>query len=134
MHDLAPPRKTASRRDNAKRHTTPDTALEISTGRARDIAALYGLGFSFREIAEHYHVTPQAVSLLLERNRRKIEAIGGLPSMAALSTRAVSALHGIGITSPQQAEGKDVLEKLRRTRNCGVKTLAEISDWLAPAR
>ena len=91
MHDLAPPRKTKATHDNAKRRTNPDTALEISTGRVRDIAALYGLGFSFREIAEHYHVTPQAVSLLLERNRRKMEAIGGLPSMAALSTRAVSA-------------------------------------------
>lgn len=129
MHEMAPTRQVPERTAKTLR-PAPDTALKLSTGRVRDIAALHGLGFSFREIAEHYRVTPQAVALLLNRNRRKIEAIGGLPTMAALSTRAASALRGIGITTPQEAQGRNILQKLSRARNCGAKTLAEISEWL----
>lgn len=130
MHDIAPPRNSITQRKTDRQRPSPSMGLEMSTGRVRDIAALHGLGFSYREIAEHYKVTPQAVSLLLARNRRKIEAIGGLPSMATLSTRAVSALQTLGVKSRHDAQSKDILAKLHRARNCGTKTFAEISDWL----
>lgn len=134
MHDIASPRNSVTQRKASRQHPSPATGLEISTGRVRDIAALHGLGFSYREIAEHYKVTPQAISLLLIRSKRKIEAIGGVPSMATLSTRAVSALRSIGIYSPQDAQDKEVLLKLQRARNCGKKTLAEVNQWLNSER
>jgi len=113
------------------RATSPQAALEFSTGRVRDIAALRGLGFSYREIAEHYHVTPQAISLLLARNRRKMSSIGDRPELIELSTRATNALGRLGVTTREQAAEANAVDKLRNARNCGRKTLTEIEGWLA---
>ena len=115
-----------------RRHqTTPLEALEFSAGRVRDIAALRGLGFSYREIASHYGVTPQAVSLLLARSRKQMKAIGGDPELAKLSTRACAALQRLGVHTRQDAIAANVLARLNRTRNCGRKTLEEINDWIS---
>lgn len=131
MHDIARPRPSKPSNPTRNARTSAATALEMSAGRVRDIAALRGLGFSYREIAEHFKVSPQAVSILLERHRRSIEAIGGAPTMAGLSTRASTALRRIGIDAPEKARGRDVLGQLQSARNCGAKTLAEIADWLS---
>jgi prepilin-type N-terminal cleavage/methylation domain-containing protein len=109
---------------------SPEQALQFSAGRVRDVAALRGLGFSYREIAKHYGVTPQAISLLLTRNRRQMKAIGGSPELANLSARACSALQRLGVQSRQDALAADVLQRLSHARNCGRKTLEEIADWI----
>ena len=131
MHDIAPPRPSKPRNPTRNTRTSAATALEMSAGRVRDIAALRGLGFSYREIADHFKVSPQAISILLERNRRNIETVGGTPAMAGLSTRASTALRRLGIDDPEQARGRDVLGQLQSARNCGTKTLNEIADWLS---
>lgn len=110
---------------------SPHQALEFSAGRVRDVAALRGLGFSYREIAQHYGVTPQAISLLLMRSRRQMKAIGGNPELASLSTRACAALQRIGVHTREEAISADAVHRLGHTRNCGRKTLEEIADWIA---
>lgn len=110
---------------------TPTEALEFSAGRVRDIAALRGLGFSYREIASHYGVTPQAISLLLARSRKQMKAIGGDPELANLSARACAALQRLGVHTREEAIAANVLERLAHARNCGRKTLEEIGDWIA---
>lgn len=124
----------AQRETGARRHrTTPTEALEFSAGRVRDVAALRGLGFSYREIAEHYGVTPQAISLLLARSRKQMKAIGGDPELANLSTRACAALQRLGVHSRQDAIAGNILDRLQNARNCGRKTLEEIDDWIRAA-
>ena len=114
-----------------RRHLpTPTEALEFSAGRVRDIAALRGLGFSYREIALHYGVTPQAISLLLARSRKQMKAIGGEPGLANLSTRAAAALRRLGIQNRHEALAGDALARLAHARNCGRKTLEEIEHWM----
>jgi transposase-like protein len=105
-------------------------ALNSSPGRVRDIAALRGLGYTYREIAQHYGVTPQAVSLLLSRNRRNMKSIGGKPQLAALSARATNALRRLGIGTREEAIAAQALAKLAHTRNCGRKTVDEIARWM----
>lgn len=115
-----------------RRHQpTPAQALQFSAGRVRDIAALRGLGFSYREIASHYGVTPQAISLLLARSRKQMKAIGGDPELADLSARACAALQRLGVHSRQEAATANVIERLGHARNCGRKTLDEISEWIS---
>ena len=114
-----------------KSKLSPADALAASPGRVRDIAALRGLGYSYREIAKHYQVTPQAISLLLMRNRRDMKAIGGRPQMANLSTRATNALRRLGIESREDAIAEKALAKLAHARNCGRKTLDEIERWIS---
>jgi len=113
-----------------KPHPTPEQALEFSAGRVRDVAALRGLGFSYREIASHYGVTPQAISVLLSRCRRQMKAIGGAPGLANLSTRAATALRRLGMQSREEARAGDALARLAHARNCGRKTLEEIEHWI----
>ncbi len=98
--------------------------------RVRDIATLRGLGYSFREIAEQLDVTPQAVSLMLSRHRRSLKSLKGSIDLRSLSARAVNALGRHGISNREQARQKDVLQLLRGERNCGRKTIDEISRWL----
>ena len=117
-----------------RHHPTPQQALQFSAGRVRDIAALRGLGFSYREIATHYGVTPQAISLLLARSRKQMKSIGGDPELANLSTRACAALQRLGVRTRQEAVTANVLDRLSRARNCGRKTLEEIGDWMDSAR
>ena len=101
--------------------------------RVRDIATLRGLGYSFREIAVHLEVTPQAVSLMLVRHRRALQKIGGATDLASLSTRAVNVLGRHRVTSRAEAIERNLIERLQGERNCGRKTLGEIRAWIENA-
>lgn len=108
--------------------------LEHLPERIRTIATLRGLGYSFREIARQFDVTPQAASIMLSRYRRSLKKLEGSREMMGLSARAVNALSRRGIRSPEQARRADVLQLLHRERNCGRKTLDEISQWMLDPR
>lgn len=98
--------------------------------RVREIAMLRGLGYSYREIARQYHVTPQAVSLMLSRHRRQMGALRGAIELSHLSARAVNALGRHGISTREEAIRLAALDLLKSARNCGRKTLDEISEWI----
>jgi hypothetical protein len=98
--------------------------------RVRQIAMMRGLGYSYREIAGPFSVTPQAVSLMLMRHRRSLKSLRGAMELSALSPRAVNALGRHGIRTREQARQANVLERLDRERNCGRKTIDEISRWI----
>lgn len=104
--------------------------LDAVPQRIREIAMLRGLGYSFRQIAEQFSVTPQAVSLMLSRHRRTIKSLRGALELRNLSPRAVNALGRHGIRTRDQAREKDVVALLKGERNCGRKTLEEITHWL----
>jgi predicted transcriptional regulator len=106
------------------------TNLDAVPQRVREIAMLRGLGYSFRQIAKQFSVTPQAVSLMLSRHRRCLEALRGSIELSALSPRAVNALGRHGIRTPEQAREADAINLLRGERNCGRKTLEEIAHWM----
>lgn len=98
--------------------------------RVREIAMLRGLGYPFREIARQYNVTPQAISLMLSRHRRAMGSLRGNMELSHLSARAVNALGRYGIRSRGEAIERNALQLLKNTRNCGRKTLDEISEWI----
>lgn len=98
--------------------------------RVREIAMLRGLGYTFREIARQYNVTPQAISLMLARHRRAMGSLRGSLELSHLSARAVNALGRHGIRSREEAIRVNVLNLLKSARNCGRKTLDEISEWI----
>jgi hypothetical protein len=98
--------------------------------RVRQIAMMRGLGYSYREIAGPFSVTPQAVSLMLMRHRRSLKSLRGVMKLFALSPRAVNVLGRHGIRTREQARQCDLLERLTGERNCGRKTLEEIARWL----
>jgi len=104
--------------------------LDTVPQRIREIAMLRGLGYSFRQIAEQFSVTPQAVSLMLSRHRRTIKSLRGALELRNLSPRAVNALGRHGIRTRDQAREKDAVALLKGERNCGRKTLEEITHWL----
>ena len=104
--------------------------LEAIPQRVAEIAMLRGLGYSFREIAKQFNVTPQAVSLMLSRHRRSLKSLGTAVELGNLSARAVNALGRHGIKSRGEARNADVVHLLRHERNCGKKTLDEIAHWL----
>ena len=106
------------------------TNLDAVPQRVREIAMLRGLGYSFRQIAEQFSVTPQAVSLMLSRHRRTIKSLRGALELRNLSPRAVNALGRHGIRTRDQAREKDAVALLKGERNCGRKTLEEITHWL----
>ncbi len=113
-------------------HTTDFFSQRVETvpQRVREIAMLRGLGYSFREIAQQYHVTPQAVSLMLSRHRKSAKSLGGATELTVLSSRAVNALGRIKILSREEARRCNALELLKGARNCGRKTLNEIAAWI----
>ena len=104
--------------------------LDAVPQRIREIAMLRGLGYSFRQIAEQFSVTPQAVSLMLSRHRRTIKSLRGALELRNLSPRAVNALGRHGIRTRDQARERDAVALLKGERNCGRKTLEEITHWL----
>lgn len=104
----------------------PDTV----PARIREIAALRGLGYTFREIAEPLNITPQAVSLMLSRYRRCLKSLHESMELSNLSARAVNALGRMGVKTREEARQKDVLSLLQNQRNCGRKTLEEIERWM----
>ena len=106
------------------------TNLDTVPQRVREIAMLRGLGYSFRQIAEQFSVTPQAVSLMLSRHRRCLKALRASIELSALSPRAVNALGRHGIRTREQAREADAINLLRGERNCGRKTLDEVAHWM----
>ncbi|MBU3665567.1 MAG: hypothetical protein FGM15_06780 [Chthoniobacterales bacterium] len=119
--------KTVSRRFGK----LPTIDPEDIPNRVRDIAMMRGLGYSFREIAQQFHVTPQAISLMLSRHRRSLKLLNGATELTNLSARAANALGRHGISGRSEARSKNVLELLSNERNCGRKTLDEIERWLS---
>lgn len=107
-----------------------DPDFEAVPQRVREIAMLRGLGYSFREIAIPLNVTPQAVSLMLSRHRRLLKSLRGAMELGTLSSRAVNALGRHGIRTKDEAKQRDALGLIRNERNCGRKTLEEITHWL----
>ena len=104
--------------------------LEHIPGRVRDVAVLRGLGYSYREIASPLGITPQAVSLMLIRHKRCLKQLKSASDLHALSARAVNVLTRHGIATRQEARARGVLAFLKRERNCGPKTAAEIERWM----
>ena len=105
--------------------------LEALPPRVRDIAIMRGLGYSLAEIARHMDLTPQAVSILLQRHRTKIRELGVRTEHWTLSTRAANVLGRLRISTREEARAKNVAGKLRGQRNCGKKTIREIERWQA---
>jgi predicted transcriptional regulator len=109
---------------------TQSSNLDAVPQRIREIAMLRGLGYSFRQIAEQFSVTPQAVSLMLSRHRHCLKALRGSIELNNLSPRAVNALGRHGIRTREQAREADAVNLLRGERNCGRKTLEEVAHWM----
>ncbi len=108
----------------------PQTLGEIPE-RVRQIAMMRGLGYSYREIAGPFSLTPQAVSLMLARHRRALKSLRGAMELSSLSARAVNVLGRQGIRTREQARQANVLERLAGERNCGRKTIGEIARWIS---
>jgi hypothetical protein len=109
----------------AETHGLEDVPLYV-----RNVAALRGLGFSFREIGKSYGVTPQAVSIMLTRQRAVMKSLKRPSDHGNLSPRAVNSLGRLGIHTRDDARATPNLEEqLRIQRNCGPKTIREILDW-----
>lgn len=104
--------------------------VEAVPQRVREIAMLRGLGYPFREIARQYNVTPQAVSLMLVRHRRAMGSLRDAVELSHLSSRAANALGRHGISSREEAVRRNALDLVKGSRNCGRKTLDEISEWI----
>ena len=102
----------------------------------RTVAAWRGLGYSLREISAQCGVTPQALSVMLVRQRESLLAASSRPNeLAGLSPRAVNSLGSLGISTKAAARRLHDLEaRLRAQRNCGHKTRREIFDWIASHR
>lgn len=119
-----------SRTETALAEAAP--GLEDVPLHVRNLAALRGLGFSFREIGRSYGVTPQAASIMLSRQRALMKTLKRHSDLSGLSPRAVNSLGRLGIRTREAARAASNLEeKLRNQRNCGQKTIREILDWAA---
>jgi len=126
-HRRAPiPRIAAQRRSE-----TVEAAMAALPARIRDIAIMRGLGYKHHEIARHMGLTPQAVSIMLQRHRAKIKELGVRTEHWELSTRAANVLGRLRVSTREEARAKNVAGKLRGQRNCGEKTIREIERWLA---
>ena len=101
--------------------------------RVRDMAALCGLGYSYRLIGTQFGISAQAVSLMLGRYRRRLDSLGDAIELQSLSCRAANALGRHGVRSRTEAKERGILEVLRHERNCGQKTLQEIERWIMQA-
>lgn len=110
---------------------SPLVAMESLSPRLLEIAAMRGLGYKLYEIASEFGCSPQAVSLMLARHRRRLSSLGPRAEHWQLSIRATNVLGRLRISSREQARSRDVLRLLHGQRNCGAKTIAEIEQWLA---
>lgn len=105
--------------------------MEALPARIRDIAIMRGLGYKLSEIARHMDLTPQAVSIMLQRHRARIKDLGVRTEHWGLSTRAANVLGRLHVSTREQARAMNVAAKLRGQRNCGEKTIREIECWLS---
>ena len=106
------------------------SALETVPERIREIAMMRGLGYSFRQIAEQFCVTPQAVSLMLSRHKKTVKSLRGATELTTLSSRAANALGRLNVRNREEARRMNVIQSLKGSRNCGRKTISEIEHWL----
>ena len=127
MH-LDTTRTTIKQQENGTETSCP--TLDQLPRRVRDVATLRGLGYSYREIGKQLNVTSQAVSIMLARHRRKLKSLGHNSSLHQLSARTVNVLGRHGISSPEEARQRKLLEHIERERNCGRKTIEEIVAWV----
>ena len=94
------------------------------------IAALRGLGYSLRAIGRSYGVSPQAISVMLNRHKGALRSAKGHGGMQGLSPRAVNVLGHLRIKNRTEARKvTDWDEQLHGLRNCGQKTATEIRTW-----
>jgi hypothetical protein len=128
MHGITGPCATAASPGGHK--TGEKFDFDAIPARVRDIAALRGLGYSFREIGRQFGQTPQAISVMLQRHRRSLKSLKIRPELHQLSARAVNVLGRHGIRSRADCEGLDLPRVLDNERNCGRKTKDEIFRWL----
>jgi predicted transcriptional regulator len=121
----------------SEKMATPAASLSLNLDavpqRVREIAMLRGLGYSFQQIAEQFNVTPQAVSIMLSRHRHCLKALRGSIEMSTLSPRAVNALARHGISTREEARRLNAPGLLANARNCGGKTLEEVTRWMNEA-
>jgi hypothetical protein len=110
---------------------SPLAAVESLSPRLLEIAAMRGLGYKLHEIAAEFGCSPQSVSLMLARHRRRLSSLGPRAEHWQLSIRATNVLGRLRIFSREQARSRDISRLLRGQRNCGAKTIAEIERWLA---
>ena len=106
------------------------SALETVPERIREIAMMRGLGYSFRQIADQFCVTPQAVSLMLSRHKKTVKSLRGATELTTLSSRAANALGRLNVRNREEARRMNVIQSLKGSRNCGRKTISEIEHWL----
>ena len=99
----------------------------------RNVATWRGLGYSLLQISRKSGVTPQALSVMLVRQKASLLAASRGPGeLAGLSPRAVNCLGRLGIGTRAKARRiKELEAKLRAQRNCGYKTAKEILEWAA---
>ena len=114
-----------------RRMESVEAAIEALPSRVRDIAIMRGLGYKLQEIARHMGLTPQAVSIMLQRHRARIKELGVRTEHWELSTRAANVLGRLRVFTREDARAGNVAAKLRGQRNCGEKTICEIERWLA---
>ena len=94
------------------------------------IAALRGLGYSLQTIGRSYGVSPQAISVMLNRHKGALRSAKGHGGMQSLSPRAVNVLGHLRIKNRTEARKvTDWEERLHGLRNCGQKTATEIRAW-----
>ena len=118
--------KTPNHSDHSDRLPDPEELPR----RILHIAALRGLGYSLRTIGRHYGVSPQAISVMLTRQKTKQQGPRSLGGMQQLSPRAVNVLGRLRIKNLSEARAvTDWKERLRGLRNCGQKTTTEIREW-----
>lgn len=133
--NLPMPRRAAMPRVAAKSRRQPvEGMLATLPARVRDIAIMRGLGYSLAEIGRHMGLTPQAVSVTLQRHHGRIRELGVRTEHWTLSPRAANVLGRLRVTTREEARACDVVAKLRGQRNCGAKTILEIKRWLAEGR
>ena len=104
--------------------------LDTVPERIREIAMMRGLGYSFRQIADQFCVTPQAVSLMLARHKKTVKSLRGATELTNLSSRAANALGRLNVRNREEARRMNVIQSLKGARNCGRKTISEIEQWL----
>jgi hypothetical protein len=99
----------------------------------RNVAAWRGLGYSLRQIGAIAGMTPQALSVMLVRQKTCLLDAARRPNeLTGLSPRAVNSLGSLGIATRSAARDlKDLEARLRAQRNCGHKTRREILEWIS---
>lgn len=105
--------------------------IEALPPRVRDIAIIRGLGYSLAQISRHMDLTPQVVSITLNRHRRRIKDLVLRTEHWTRSTRAATAPGRMHVSTREKARAMKVPAKLRRQRNCGEKTIYKIKCCLA---